>query len=823
MTEANKRQLNNALIVFSREPEAGKTKTRMMPYLTPEQCAELHTCLLQDLGLELRAASCDVFVCYTSNTEATPVLSRSFPYAKGFFVQEGDDLGTRMHNAFDELLGRGYEKCILIGTDIPGMNTEAIEQAFAELDKSDLVIGPTEDGGYCLVGVKKADKRIFEVKGYGGSSALENTLAAIAAAELSVSLIGEFADLDTPEDLRAYRKRMRNDPRGKAGATARFCLRTLKVSIIIPVYNEVLTIVELQKQLPKGRDDVEVIFVNGESTDGSVDLIEDGFKVIDAPKGRARQMNAGAKESVGDVLFFLHCDSVLPEGYIEEIKRVMEGSDYGCFGVRFESRHPFMLSNTIISNHRAYRRGIPFGDQGVFIDRDLFFEMGAYPEEPFLEDYIFSLKLKENGLKPAKTRGRITTSARRYGKTTLSIMKTEYKMWELRRRYHKGESPAQLVAEYRDDRPQAKSSEDGKVYYTVYQQWSEKRKMTAGPKGMGDIHTIAEECGVESLYIPSYRTGRIQSRRERVKQQRKVHRTWVNACAKLEAGDTLLIDVPLQERFVGLGSVIRDLKRRGVKIAVLICDLDLIRNSLSLNAGKIKGALIKKSELDLIKSAEVIISHNRFYEAKLREFGVEGRVENFEIFDYLAPDFDQENANAKNEGKDGAIIIAGNLDPAKTAYLDELPSGIKFNLYGVNYNGKPMSNVCYKGALKPEELLHNMEGSYGLVWDGDSAKTCSGRYGEYMRYNNPHKTSLYLAAGIPVVVWKDAAIAEFIEDNDCGISVSSIEEIESIIERISEERYTELKLNAESAGKRLREGYYTRNVIKRAFDIGQNY
>ena len=823
MTEANKEQEKRALIVFSREPEAGKTKTRMMPFLTAEQCAELHSCLLLDLGLEMRGSDFDVFVCYTSDRNETPVLSDCFSYAVDFFPQEGADLGDRMHNAIAEVLGRGYAKTVLIGTDIPGMTSSAIEEAFAALDETDVVLGPTVDGGYCLVGMKRADKRVFEVKGYGGSSALENTLAAIEAAGLEARLLGEFADLDTPEDLREYRRSLQDDPRGAAKATARFSRKARKISIIIPVYNEESTIVEMQKQLPKGRADVEVIFVNGESTDRTASLIEDCFRVIEAPKGRAVQMNVGARESTGDILFFLHCDSVLPEDFAEEIFALMETADYGCFGVRFESRHPFMISNTIISNHRAYKRGIPFGDQGVFIDRNLFFEMGAFPEEKFLEDYSFALKMKERGLKPAKTSGRITTSARRYGKGTWSIMKTEYKMWDIRRRYRRGESIESLAAEYRDDRPRAELPAEGRLYHTVYRQWDEKRQMTAGPKGMGDIYEIIEGCGIESVEIPTHRSNTKLSIRERVEQQRAVYRIWEQACERLQDGDTLIVDIPLQERFIGFGRIIRNLRRRGVRIVVLICDLESIRNSLSLKAGWLKAEAIKKTEMELMESAELILAHNDRYTEKLRELGIEARVEVFEIFDYLAPDFEIDKANEKNEGRDGAIVIAGNLDPLKSAYLDNLPRGTRFNLYGVNYKGEESTNVSYKGAFSPEELMHNMEGSYGLVWDGDSAETCSGRYGEYMRYNNPHKTSLYLAAGMPVIVWSEAAIAEFITENDCGFTVASLDEIEGIISTISEERYAELKRNAEAAGEKLREGFYTRTLMEKAFGIGQNY
>ena len=102
-------------------------------------------------------------------------------------------------------------------------------------------------------------------------------------------------------------------------------------------------------------------------------------------------MNAGAVQSKGDILFFLHCDSILPDDFENEIRHCMSRHNLGCFGVKYKAGNLFMLTNRLISNHRAAVRGIPFGDQGIFIDRELFFEAGMFPEIPIMEDYEFSI------------------------------------------------------------------------------------------------------------------------------------------------------------------------------------------------------------------------------------------------------------------------------------------------------------------------------------------------------------------------------------------------------------------------------------------------
>ena len=111
-----------------------------------------------------------------------------------------------------------------------------------------------------------------------------------------------------------------------------------------------------------------------------------------------------------------------------------------------------MLTNRIISNFRAFCRRIPFGDQGIFIDRELFFETGMFPEIPIMEDYAFSLKLKERGIRPGVTRRRITTSIRRYGEGTQGILKTEWSMYRMRRRFRRGEDVNALAEIYGDIR-----------------------------------------------------------------------------------------------------------------------------------------------------------------------------------------------------------------------------------------------------------------------------------------------------------------------------------------------------------------------------------
>lgn len=195
-----------AVILFTRVPEAGKTKTRLMPYLTGEECKELHMAFLKDIRMALQSVQADRYVFFTP-PEKEAEIRELLPDMEGYYPQSGDTLGDRMQQAFEEIFRKNYQKAVLTGTDIPQLTAADYEEAMKLLDTNDVVISPTEDGGYYLIGMKAAED-IFDVPHYGTNTVWEDTVANIEKRGRKAGFGNSHLDIDTKEDLEVFTKRL---------------------------------------------------------------------------------------------------------------------------------------------------------------------------------------------------------------------------------------------------------------------------------------------------------------------------------------------------------------------------------------------------------------------------------------------------------------------------------------------------------------------------------------------------------------------------------------------------------------------------------------
>jgi rSAM/selenodomain-associated transferase 1 len=197
-----------ALIILTRVPEAGKTKTRLIGEWTPQQVAKLHFCFLKDISSQLQALKLathsenfGLFVSYYGDKKAdfVSIFSKSFE----FFPQQGEHLGEKMANSFQRLFLQGYKQLLLIGADTPQLKNQTFQDAFRALQDSDIVLGPTFDGGYYLIGMKSWIPEVFSADiGWGGKTVLEETLQKIK--KKKVFLLPKEQDIDTRQDLENF-------------------------------------------------------------------------------------------------------------------------------------------------------------------------------------------------------------------------------------------------------------------------------------------------------------------------------------------------------------------------------------------------------------------------------------------------------------------------------------------------------------------------------------------------------------------------------------------------------------------------------------------
>lgn len=194
-----------AIIIFTRIPLPGQTKTRLQRELTPEQSAAAQTGFLKDVYHTCCLLPHDLFVFYTPGKEsAEKALKKilSGEKQKQFYRQQGEGLGDKMFQAISFLLGKHYGACVLIGSDIPQMKAFHIEEAFRLLESNDVVFGPSLDGGYYLVGMKKPHRIVFEEFEEGGGTVLEKAIRLSARANLSCGIGPPCPDIDEPEELK---------------------------------------------------------------------------------------------------------------------------------------------------------------------------------------------------------------------------------------------------------------------------------------------------------------------------------------------------------------------------------------------------------------------------------------------------------------------------------------------------------------------------------------------------------------------------------------------------------------------------------------------
>ena len=283
-----------------------------------------------------------------------------------------------------------------------------------------------------------------------------------------------------------------------------------------------------------------------------------------------------------------------------------------------------------------------------------------------------------------------------------------------------------------------------------------------------------------------------------------------NLLFKLKKGDVLVIQYPFKKFYV-IQCQIAHMK--GAKTITLIHDLGTFR----------RRKLTAEQEVKRLSHTDVIIVHNQSMNDWLTKHGCKIPLVNLDIFDYLSTEEPSTEPHKLHEKP--VFTFAGGISRRKTGFLyqvDEVLDGCHFDLYGsglIPGTEIEWKNTTYHGQIDSDEFIRTTTADWGLVWDGDTIDGCSGTWGSYLRINNPHKASFCLRAGLPVIVWKEAAMAPFIINNHLGIAVQSLSELPKTLKNISQEEYDDYKQAAMLMKDKLNQGFFFKKAFEKATEI----
>lgn len=238
--------------------------------------------------------------------------------------------------------------------------------------------------------------------------------------------------------------------------------------------------------------------------------------------------------------------------------------------------------------------------------------------------------------------------------------------------------------------------------------------------------------------------------------------------------------------------------RRNCKVIVLVHDLDGIRCA-------------SETDMTPIKEADYVIVHTAAMKKWVESRTLNHHIEILGTFDYIA-DYKVDSVRT-NTDHVRTIAFAGNL--GKSKFISKLVfSSIRLQLFGVGVDKVVLNRgVEYIGCFHPNELHEHIDSDFGLVWDGEDIDTCAGSMGEYLRYISPHKFSMYLSMGLPIIIWKDSALASFVEQYRIGITIRSLNDLENIIASMSATDILRMRQNAIDISKKIRNGDFLRSAI----------
>lgn len=416
------------MVIMTKDPSALPIKTRLSASMGEETTRGLYRAFLLDLMHTIAVAGLRpvVSLCPPGNEPGfydwlgeTPVV----------IPQTGDDMGARILGSLASAMALCPGPVVAIASDVPDLPGDHLLAAMSALGSTDAVAGPSSDGGFNLLGLRRdvIDPTMLDGMPWSTGSAMGYLAETLEARGVTLTTLPPWHDVDDADDLGRLRTRL--DGNTSVAPRTRSLLRGLDIpppdadppwlSVVVPVLGEAEAIDgflhHTLSTAPSG--EMEVIVVDGDPEGSTLEAIHvDEVMGLTSRMGRGTQMNAGARAARGDVLLFLHADTLLPGNAPGIIRAALKGgiSDVGAFDVSYGEDLMVRRMMGKLGNFRSHLWRVPYGEHGVFMTREAFEELGGFPDVPIMEDVEMMLRVKRSGREVVFVRPPVTTSTRRF-------------------------------------------------------------------------------------------------------------------------------------------------------------------------------------------------------------------------------------------------------------------------------------------------------------------------------------------------------------------------------------------------------------------------
>lgn len=311
---------------------------------------------------------------------------------------------------------------------------------------------------------------------------------------------------------------------------------------------------------------------------------------------------------------------------------------------------------------------------------------------------------------------------------------------------------------------------------------------SAAFKPRTDIKDFAARLGYRPIWIPSLGHNKQQDRNQVAQMVSRL-------IEDVGPGDLAVLQYTTYNGWWFDNVLIDQLRERGARLFAIVQDVETLRF----------GAHLEQLEVSTLNKCEVVISHNDVMSAELRKMGVQAALVPIQLFDY------KYEGTLPSREFQRRVIFAGLLD--KSAYLRDWSYDVPVVAFGRRPDWPVAAAIDLRSPVDPDELPGHLPSGFGLVWDQDNR---AGTYGQYMRYNNPHKASLYLSSGLPLIVWSESPLAKWVRDHDLGLVLDSLDDLPAAMNAVDEDRFKTMQANAARLAELLRAGHFTQKALRAA-------